>query len=109
MTFEPVADGYTPSNWATSHFAIVTLWGGRAHAEQTLEWLATAEVPPNTVLYWLDNSGGKFTAPLREAWERRLRSRFRRLVWFHGGAPYVASSGSGVFGRLAHISRLYNR
>lgn len=108
MTFERVANGNTQTRWDTSEFAIVTLWGGRAHAERTLDWLATAEMPRNTVLYWLDNSGGKFTARLRAEWAQRLRPRFRRLVWLHAGAPYRAK-GLTDPGRHVHIARLYNR
>jgi hypothetical protein len=89
----------------------VTLWGGRAHAERTLDWLATADLPPQSTLYWLDNSGGKFTATLREQWHQRLRRRFLRLAFIHGGAPYTAKPGEGLLdpGRHIHITRLYNR
>ena len=111
MSSEPAVHGSTQTRWDTAQFAIVTLWGGRAHAEHTLDWLATAELPPNTVLYWLDNSGGKFTAQLRAAWEQRLRQRFLRLVFLHGGAPYRAKDGVPALdpGRHIHIAKLYNR
>lgn len=96
--------------WDTWQFAIVTLWGGRASGERTLDWLATAELPPKSVLYWVDNSAGSVGVKLREEWERRLRRRFLRLVWIRSGKPYLAKPGASVLdpGRHVHIARLYN-
>src|SRR5262245_47794672 len=99
------------ADWESSHFAFVTLWAGRPHAERTLDWLATAEIPPHSSLYWLDNSGGKYTAHLREVWEKRLHKRFRRLALLHGGAPYRIKPELGSMdpGRHIHIARLTDR
>jgi hypothetical protein len=110
MISAPAADANTRTRWDTSHFAIVTLWAGHANAERTLDWLATAELPPHTSLYWLDNSGGKFTAQLRADWQQRLRPRFRRLALIHGGVPFRAKPGNVLDpGRNVHVARLYNR
>jgi hypothetical protein len=111
MNSQPTVNGEVPCTWERMHFAFVTLWGGRAHAERVLEWLATAEMPPHSVLYWLDNSGGKISAELRAAWQERLRHRFLRLALMRGGAPYRMKPGeTGTDpGRHVHIARLYDR
>jgi hypothetical protein len=104
-------DNSRPSRWQTVHFAFVTLWSGRAHAERTLDWLATADMPPNSALYWVDNSGGGFTARLRADWQDRLRSRFLRLAFVRGGDPYRKRPGARVTdpARHVHIAQLCNR
>jgi hypothetical protein len=106
-----MAGGDIPNTWEELHFAFVTLWGGRSHAERLVDWLACAEIPPHSVLYWLDNSGGKITAELRAAWQNRLRPRFLRLVFVNGGAPYEMKPGESMVapGRHVHVAGLYDQ
>jgi hypothetical protein len=96
--------------WDAWHFAFVTLWSGNESGLRVLEWLATAEVPPNSVLYWVDNSDGRMTERLRLEWERRLSLRFLKLVWIDGGQSYRAATGEHLLkaGRHLHVADLYN-
>src|SRR5947199_6989381 len=103
-------EGETPCRWETWQFAFVTLWSGNVSGERVLDWLVTASVPPNSTLYWLDNSRGKISTKLREEWKRRLSHRFRKLVWLECGEPYRATPGEHVLhpGRHQHVAGLYN-
>ncbi len=102
--------GETQRRWDTWGFAFVTLWSGKASGERVLDWLATATVPPNSVLYWVDNSGGLLTETLRAAWKERLHHRFRKLEWLKCGEPYRSAPGEALLhpGRHRQVARLYN-
>jgi len=104
---EPASPQY---EWDKRHFAFVTLWSGNETGLRVLEWLATADVPPNSVLYWVDNSDGRMTGHLRLEWERRLSRRFLKLVWIDGGGSYRAAPGEHLLkvGRHLHVADLYN-
>ncbi len=99
------------SAWATRSFGFVTLWSARESEDRVLDWLATAEVPPQSALYWVDNSGGRSTAKLQQAWAQRLQPRFRRLVWIEAGDPYRAAQGEDLKhpGRHQQVARLYSQ
>lgn len=96
--------------WNEGHFAFVTLWSRRETGLRVLDWLATAEIPPNSTLYWMDNSGGLLAEVLREGWARRLSRRFRKLVRMEAREPFKPKPGQSPLhpSRHLHIARLYN-
>ncbi|MEA3208357.1 MAG: hypothetical protein QOE70_1414 [Chthoniobacter sp.] len=97
------------TTWIGRSYAFVTLWS-RPAADAVLDWLASAEVPPQSFLYWVDNSGGKLAPRLGSTWGR-LRSRFRGLVLLSAGDPYQARRGEPylTLARHAHVTALYNQ
>lgn len=101
----------TDSLFIAYHFAFVTLWGGgnTEVSRQVLEWLMTAEIPPSSMLYWVDNSGGKMR-PLLHYYADRLRDRFVAVTIIEGGAPYKMQPGEAYKNppRHKHVAYLYN-
>jgi hypothetical protein len=103
--FLPVAE----TTWTARSYAVVTLWS-RPAADAVLDWLARAEVPPQSFLYWVDNSDGKLAPELGSAWGH-LCSRFRGIVLLSAGDPYEPRRGEPYLSlaRHTHVTALYNK
>ena len=103
--------GMTQSLWTAYSFAFVTLWSGdKATAERILCWLATAEVPPNSTLYWVDDSGGQMRQMLLQVYGCLLADKFRKMVYIDAGrqSPRDGSGEYLHFERHQHVAHLYN-
>lgn len=101
----------TDSLFIAYHFAFVTLWsGGDLNTSlRVLQWLDTAEIPPSSMLYWVDNSGGKMRS-LLHYYSERLRDRFLGVTIIDGGEPYRMDKGEDYKhpARHKHVAYLYN-
>ena len=69
----------------------------------------TAEIPPRSSLFWVDNSGGTMTSLLHE-WSARLSSRFQAITILNAGNPHIPAQGEHYLNRIRHlqVARLYN-
>lgn len=101
----------TESLWIAYHYAFVTLWSGHNldTANKVLEWLASADIPASSMLYWVDNSGGKMR-PLLHWYAALLGSRFIGVTIIDAGKPYQPNPGETYKhpSRHSHVAYLYN-
>ena len=100
----------TRSLYTAWSFGFVTLWGPKKPSSlKVLEWLETADLPPRSTLYWVDNSGGTMTKLLQK-WSVKLADRFSSITMVSAGDPYRPAAGEVYLNTERHqqVARLYN-
>ena len=93
--------------WNARTLAVATVWGPEndESASALLNWMTMAELPPNTHVYWLDNSGSPKTRAKLDSFARNLRS----VTIIDGGRPFDMSGKTHrAIGRHEHVANLYN-
>jgi len=100
----------TRSLYTAWSFGFVTLWGPKkASSLKVLKWLETADIPPRSALYWVDNSGGTMTKLLQK-WSVKLAGRFGSITIVNAGDPHRTEPGESYLNAVRHqqVARLYN-
>ncbi len=95
--------------WTNKTFALVTLWSGYSQAvARIFEWMKTADLPPQTTLYWVDNSGGLLT-DLLSVTALQFKNRFCAVNLIDAGEPYRPMPGDTYFAKARHdkVADLY--
>lgn len=100
--------------WKSWDLAIVTLWSGSSPSYREVgQWLAGADLPECTTLYWTDNSDSPAMGLyLRNLGGRLLDSgRAKAIHHVNAYGPYVTAPGEEYLhpGRHRHVAGLYNR
>jgi len=97
--------------WNAWTLGVVTLWGGRTPImDQLLQWYAAVEMPPQTRVYWMDNTG---SATQRKKLEKAIAAMARRVesvTLTDGGDHYHVAPGESYLTRERHqhVANLYN-
>jgi len=92
---------HVPHIWNHRSYAIVTLFSGRSkrNARNWSKWLTFAEIPPNTTLYVLNNSGKEYILP--------PKARIKNVVVID--YPKGFPEGGDRYDRHRFVAHLYNQ
>lgn len=98
--------------WRARSLGIVTLLAPRRRAfRRWREFISTAELPPKTSLYVVDNSDGVHAEHLHEALKEFADRGIARVEVVDGGLPFAAGPGPAQGRdnehRHRHVARLY--
>lgn len=94
----------TESLWKAYSFAFVLLYSGSGH-DGIEDWLVDCDIPPNSNLYIVNNSGDHIDP------DSEILDRFRSVTIVNAGKPYETVEGETYRdpGRHRHVAYLYNQ
>lgn len=97
--------------WNIWNLGIVTLWGDRsAVISDVINWYRHADIPPDTSIYWVNNTNDRAKTKMLLDAANELKSRYKSITFVEAGIPYSIGKNEAylTWARHQHVANLYN-